>query len=891
MALNQNQTGSDVKNELTVEQGVAEEEVKEDIIENGEDLKIEIKNIFSMSNKYNENPYQCSADGCDYIARDNSLLKRHIGWKHTGILIFSIQLISLQITIFDKILSILFFSDEKPFECKLCHMKFPQRFSCIKHLKSNIHKLSSNDEIQNNIEYHNIGGGENSRNNQSLLKLNMLSLHAKVNHDSNSQKNESPNHQTVLNEDGIPIIKNKSYPYRCVPCQLSFSYPGFLTKHIGSIHPNEKNAIKVRCDNCDQEFDQYDLNTHINGFPGGSAKCYICDKTFLHDKNLLKKHIDCVHYDIKSYKCEICSAYFSTPLTLRKHSRIHLLPTSNQKDVVNDATTISQKNIDENASILAGWRHMTNLAVNSNQSEEPEKITNKVAGEGLDNFAAKPTFSDWLSKNSAISSSANTSDSQVNEQKSSKNIRPFQMLISPKNLTKKHQPQSSKINANSLQRPQEQSLDGISNQIIEESKLRKHFLIQRIINTPSLYKNIDRNISLSNSTNGDVFNCQNCEIVFITQEDLKKHVFDNHPPTEVPKTDEALGFSPANVNKQQQNLQTSKKSKQQKVPILVNKQLTENESTNQPIIYTGKCTYCAKYVADLPKHLRLVHSKHEKEVPILVNKQLTENELTNQPIIYPANTSETIFLPPIFVPNLLPENQTATSKISVLAPTNQIQISSILAPKPNQETISVPEILDNLEVNKSIDGIVSCQTCKMVFITLEDLEKHVLDNHSPTENPQKPNQENLSVPQILDNLQVKKSIQPMVSCQTCKILKLKPYYVGTLEDLEKHVLENHSPTEYPQKSAIDTLTNQTLSNSLINSQSGQLELVPQILDNLQVKKSIQPMVSCQTCKITFITLEDLEKHVMENHSNPQKSAIDILTNQTLSNSLINPQSG
>ena len=36
MALNQNPTGSDNKNELTVEQGVAKEEVKADIIENGE---------------------------------------------------------------------------------------------------------------------------------------------------------------------------------------------------------------------------------------------------------------------------------------------------------------------------------------------------------------------------------------------------------------------------------------------------------------------------------------------------------------------------------------------------------------------------------------------------------------------------------------------------------------------------------------------------------------------------------------------------------------------------------------------------------------------------------------------------------------------------------------
>ena len=92
MALNQNQTGSDVKNELTVEQGVAEEEVKEDIIENGEDLKIEIKNIFSMSNKNIENPYQCSADGCDYIARDNSVLNRHIRWRHAGKLLkFSLE--------------------------------------------------------------------------------------------------------------------------------------------------------------------------------------------------------------------------------------------------------------------------------------------------------------------------------------------------------------------------------------------------------------------------------------------------------------------------------------------------------------------------------------------------------------------------------------------------------------------------------------------------------------------------------------------------------------------------------------------------------------------------------------------------------------------------------
>ena len=92
MALNQNPTGSDNKNELTVEQGVAKEEVKADIIENGEDLKIEIKNIFSMSNKYIENPYQCSADGCDYIARDNSVLNRHIRWRHAGkVLNFSLE--------------------------------------------------------------------------------------------------------------------------------------------------------------------------------------------------------------------------------------------------------------------------------------------------------------------------------------------------------------------------------------------------------------------------------------------------------------------------------------------------------------------------------------------------------------------------------------------------------------------------------------------------------------------------------------------------------------------------------------------------------------------------------------------------------------------------------
>ena len=87
MAINRNPTTRSVKNELT------EEGVKEDIIiENGKDLKIEIKNTFSMSNKSNKNPYQCSADGCDYIARDNSVLNRHIRWRHAGkVLNFSLE--------------------------------------------------------------------------------------------------------------------------------------------------------------------------------------------------------------------------------------------------------------------------------------------------------------------------------------------------------------------------------------------------------------------------------------------------------------------------------------------------------------------------------------------------------------------------------------------------------------------------------------------------------------------------------------------------------------------------------------------------------------------------------------------------------------------------------
>ena len=90
-----------------------------------------------------------------------------------------------------KFLKLFFFSGEKPFECKLCHLRFPQRFSCVKHLKSNIHKLSSNDEIQNNIKYHNIG--ENSSNKTTLKdSKNLLSLHTKLIH-SNAGQKESPN--------------------------------------------------------------------------------------------------------------------------------------------------------------------------------------------------------------------------------------------------------------------------------------------------------------------------------------------------------------------------------------------------------------------------------------------------------------------------------------------------------------------------------------------------------------------------------------------------------------------------------------------------------------------------------------------------------------------------
>ena len=223
--------------------------------------------------------------------------------------------------------------------------------------------MSSNDDIQNNIKYHNIG--ENSVNPNSLLKdsKNLLSLHTKLIH-SNDQK-ESPNLPPgVPNKIGkIPVFRNLDHPYRCALCQLSFSTQGFLERHIKCIHPNGKNAIKSKCHICDKTFLPSDgllMKKHIDCAHKDQFfhhhKCDFCSETFTNSEELishglkshkfrhichicdgyfptedaLTEHKDYFHNDLKSHKCDTCSAYFSTPQTLKIHKKIHLLPT---KDV------------------------------------------------------------------------------------------------------------------------------------------------------------------------------------------------------------------------------------------------------------------------------------------------------------------------------------------------------------------------------------------------------------------------------------------------------------------------------------------------------------------------------------------------------------------------------
>lgn len=133
-------------------------------------------------------------------------------------------------------------------------------------------------------------------------------------------------------------------PYKCPDCHKSFARGGQLVQHRGT-HSKVK---PYRCNLCAGTFTcAANLALHVKRHNGQKDhKCEICGRGFVR-KDALKKHLECLHRDVKSFLCVICNKTFKghLPQHMRTHAqdRPHGCATCGQRFAQKSQLTVHQR--------------------------------------------------------------------------------------------------------------------------------------------------------------------------------------------------------------------------------------------------------------------------------------------------------------------------------------------------------------------------------------------------------------------------------------------------------------------------------------------------------------------------------------------------------------------
>lgn len=133
-------------------------------------------------------------------------------------------------------------------------------------------------------------------------------------------------------------------PYKCSECEKSFARGGQLVQHRRT-HTQVK---PYRCVLCPGTFScAANLALHVKRHNGQKDhKCDICGRAFVR-RDALKKHLECLHKDVKSFLCVICNKTFKghLPQHMRTHAqdRPHGCATCGQRFAQKSQLTVHQR--------------------------------------------------------------------------------------------------------------------------------------------------------------------------------------------------------------------------------------------------------------------------------------------------------------------------------------------------------------------------------------------------------------------------------------------------------------------------------------------------------------------------------------------------------------------
>ncbi|KYN03453.1 hypothetical protein ALC62_05579 [Cyphomyrmex costatus] len=133
-------------------------------------------------------------------------------------------------------------------------------------------------------------------------------------------------------------------PYKCQECDKSFARGGQLVQH----RRTHSQVRPFHCKLCSNTFTcAANLALHLKRHNGQKDhKCDLCGRAFVR-RDALKKHLECLHRDVKSFLCAICNKTFKghLPQHMRTHAhdRPHGCATCGQRFAQKSQLTVHQR--------------------------------------------------------------------------------------------------------------------------------------------------------------------------------------------------------------------------------------------------------------------------------------------------------------------------------------------------------------------------------------------------------------------------------------------------------------------------------------------------------------------------------------------------------------------